>query len=87
MPLGDRGEGFGSVDAVYAWAEHTGRAVPVGSGTPRPGDLIVWDSHIGVVESVEADGSVHTIEGNSSNRVARREHGPRDALGYVRMGP
>jgi hypothetical protein len=87
MPLGDSGEGFGSVDAVYAWAQRTGRAVPAGSGTPRPGDLIVWDEHIGIVESVGADGSIHTIEGNSSDRVARRTHRPGDALGYVRMGP
>jgi hypothetical protein len=87
MPLGDRGEGLGSVDAVYDWAQRTGRAVPAGSGTPRPGDLIVWDEHIGVVESVAADGSIHTIEGNSSNRVAGRVHAPGDALGFVRMGP
>jgi hypothetical protein len=87
MPLGENGQGFGAVDSVYAWAQRTGRAVPVGSGSPRPGDLIVWDSHIGVVESVDAGGRIHTIEGNSSNRVARRVHGPSDALGYVRMGP
>ena len=87
MPLGESGQGFGSVDALYAWAQRAGRAVPNGPGVvPRPGDLIVWDEHIGVVESVLPDGSVQTIEGNSSDQVSRRTHEPGSALGYVRMG-
>jgi hypothetical protein len=87
MPLGEQGQGFGSVDALYAWAQRAGRAVPNGPGVvPRPGDLIVWDEHIGVVESVQPDGSVATIEGNSSDRVSRRVHAAGSALGYVRMG-
>lgn len=88
MPLGPSGQGFGSVDALYSWAQGAGRAVPAGSGAPpQPGDLIVWDEHIGVVESVRPDGTVETIEGNSSNRVSRRTHAPDSALGYVKMGP
>jgi hypothetical protein len=87
MPLGDNGQGFGSVDALYAWAQQSGRAVPNGPGVvPRPGDLVVWDEHIGVVEAVAPDGSVQTIEGNSSDQVSRRTHAAGDALGYVRMG-
>ncbi|MEA2154205.1 MAG: hypothetical protein QOE11_345 [Solirubrobacteraceae bacterium] len=87
MPLGEQGQGFGSVDALYAWAQRAGRAVPNGPGVvPRPGDLIVWDEHIGVVEGVRPDGSVATIEGNSSDRVSRRVHTADSALGYVRMG-
>jgi len=88
VPLGDAGQGFGAVADVWSWAQRTGKAVPAGS-TPAPGDLIVWGSrHIGVVESVDADGSIHTIEGNSSDRVSRRTYG-RDgggATGYVRLG-
>jgi hypothetical protein len=87
MPLGEQGQGFGSVDALYAWAQRAGRALPNGPGVvPRPGDLIVWDEHIGVVESVQPDGSVATIEGNSSDRVSRRVHSADSALGYVSMG-
>ena len=87
IPLGDSGQGFGRVDDVYAWAQRSGRAVPNGPGVvPRPGDLIVWDEHIGVVEAVLPDGSVQTIEGNSSDQVSRRTHEPGSALGYVRMG-
>jgi hypothetical protein len=86
VPVGDHGQGFGSVDALYAWAQKSGRAIPSGSGQdPKPGDLIVWDEHIGIVESVRPDGSIQTIEGNSSDRVSRRVHPKGDAIGYVRL--
>jgi CHAP domain len=89
-PLGEAGQGFGSVSAVYDWAQRTGRATPAGPGVrPNPGDLIVWGGrHIGIVESVDPDGSIHTIEGNSSNAVSRRTYGPDGggATGYVRLG-
>ena len=89
VPLGDNGQGFGRVDDVYAWAQKTGKAIPNGEGvTPQPGDLIVWDEHIGVVESVGADGTINTIEGNSSDKVSQRSYAPgsRPAIGYVRLG-
>ena len=89
VPLGDNGQGFGRVDDVYAWAQKAGKAIPNGEGvTPQPGDLIVWDEHIGVVESVGADGTISTIEGNSSDSVARRSYGADGggAVGYVRLG-
>jgi CHAP domain-containing protein len=89
-PIGEVGQGFGSVDALYAWAQRTGHAIPAGPGvSPSPGDLIVWGGrHIGIVESVGPDGSIHTIEGNSSNAVSRRTYGPDGggATGYVRLG-
>jgi hypothetical protein len=85
-PLGDHGEGFGSVDQLYAWAQRTGRAAPNGPGVvPRPGDLIVFNEHVGIVEQVLRDGRVQTIEGNSSDRVSRNVHEFSDALGFVRM--
>jgi CHAP domain len=90
VPLGEAGQGFGSVSALYGWAQRTGRATPAGPGVrPNPGDLIVWGGrHIGIVEYVDADGSIHTIEGNSSNAVSRRTYGPDGggATGYVRLG-
>lgn len=88
-PLGDDGEGFQSVSAVWEWAERSGRAIPAGSGPPAPGDLIVWGGeHIGIVEAVLPDGSIRTIEGNSSDRVSQRTYGPDGggASGYVRIG-
>jgi hypothetical protein len=88
VPLGDSGQGFGRVDDVYAWAQRAGKAIPAGGGVPQPGDLIVWDEHIGIVESVLPDGRIQTIEGNSSDAVTRRTHDATGggAIGYVRLG-
>ena len=87
-PIGENGQGYAGVSQVWSWAQRTGRAVPNGPGVqPQPGDLIVWGGrHIGIVESVLPDGQVQTIEGNSSDQVARRTHPPGSATGYVRMG-
>ena len=50
------------------------------SFVPSPGDLIFFDwggdgnvDHVGIVESV-SDGTVYTVEGNSGNRVRRRDY-------------
>jgi len=86
MPLGDGGQGFGSVDALDAWARRTGRAVANGPGVvPQPGDLAVFHEHVGIVESVLPDGRVQTIEGNWSNQVSRNVRPASDAVDYVRM--
>jgi len=84
-PVGPNGSGFGSVDALYAWAQQAHKALPKGA-TPQPGDLIVWDEHIGIVESVGPNGVVNTIEGNSSDKVTRRQHPAGSEVGYVRLG-
>jgi hypothetical protein len=89
VPLGEHGEGFGSVSALYEWAERSGRAIPASAGPPQPGDLIVWGGeHVGIVEAVDPDGTIHTIEGNSSDQVSQRTYGPDGggATGYVRLG-
>jgi hypothetical protein len=88
VPIGDAGQGYGRVDDVWAWAERSGKAIPAAGATPQPGDLIVWDEHMGIVESVGADGSIRTIEGNSSDSVAQRTYGSDGggAIGYVRLG-
>src|SRR4051794_23069300 len=84
-PLGEQGQGFGSVGAVWDWAQRTGRT----SAQAAPGELIVWGSrHVGIVESVDPNGTIHTIEGNSSDKVSRRTYGPDGggATGYVKLG-
>jgi hypothetical protein len=84
VPLMDHGQGSGSVDAIYAWAQQAGRAHPSGSSyVPKPGDLIVFNQHIGIVENVLPGGQIQTIEGNSSDRVSRRTHPRSDAIGFV----
>jgi hypothetical protein len=88
-PLGEQGQGFGSVEQVWDWAQRSGKAIPAGTQPPQTGDLIVWGGrHIGMVESVDPDGTIHTIEGNSSDRVSQRTYGPDGggATGFVRLG-
>lgn len=87
VPLGDQAQGFGRVDDVAAWGQRTGRWTAAGSGTPQPGDLIIFDEHMGIVEAVLPDGTVQTIEGNTTgNVVARRSRSQSEPLGYVRPG-
>jgi hypothetical protein len=84
VPLGEYGQGFGRVDDIWAWGQRTGRTTQ----SPQPGDLVVWDEHVGIVESVRPDGSITTVEGNSSDAVSRRTYGPDHggAVGFVRIG-
>ncbi|UTI64700.1 CHAP domain-containing protein [Paraconexibacter antarcticus] len=83
-PVGEAGQGFGSVDALHAWAQRTDRT----TAAPAPGELIVWNEHIGLVTGVDPNGTIHTIEGNSSDRVSARTYGPDGggALTYVKLG-
>lgn len=84
-PIGAAGEGASSVAEIAAWAQQTGRLLPAGVA-PEPGDLILFgDRHVGIVESVAADGSLTTIEGNYANGVARVHRSPAEATGYVRL--
>jgi hypothetical protein len=88
-PIGDQGQGLGSVEQVWSWAQGAGKAIPAGTQPPQTGDLIVWGGrHIGMLESVDPDGTIHTIEGNSSDQVSRRTYGPDGggATGFVRLG-
>jgi predicted Holliday junction resolvase-like endonuclease len=70
------------------WLASEGRYVEGGQGG-RPGDLVFFDGnhdgtldHIGFVESIGTDGTVHTIEGNSSDAVSRRARRPDEIAGY-----
>lgn len=84
-PLGPNGQGLGSVAEITSWAQSTGRLLPA-SATPAPGDLILFgDQHVGIVESVNADGSLTTIEGNSGNAVSRVHRSPSEATGFVQL--
>ena len=85
IPIGDRGQGYGAVEQIHDWAAQTGRLLPAGV-QPLPGDLILFGGrHVGIVESVNADGSLTTVEGNHQNAVSRVERSPAEATGYVRL--
>jgi CHAP domain len=82
-PLGDQGQGLGSVSEITDWARSTGRL----TSTPAPGELILFGTaHVGIVKSVNADGSLTTVEGNASNGVREETRWPSEATGYVQLG-
>jgi len=86
-PIGVQGQGAGSVEDVWSWAQSSGRAIPNGPGVvPQPGDLIVFgDEHVGIVRDVLPNGQIQTIEGNYENKVAANVRSPTEATGYVNM--
>ncbi|MEV6976083.1 CHAP domain-containing protein [Kitasatospora sp. NPDC093806] len=61
------------------------------TGSPKPGDLVVYGppayergGHVGVVVSVNRDGTLDTVEGNVSDKVTHRHIDPRTAKGGVK---
>src|SRR4029077_5757599 len=80
-PIGPGGSGIGYVPTIRAWAHQTKRW----SQTPHAGDLITFPQHVGVVETVYANHTLTTIEGNAGNAVRRRWRTWGEAVGYVRL--
>src|SRR5829696_2919076 len=69
-------KGFAYTPAGAAWFQHrrrwTNRAAPGHIAFFNfPGDSVTRISHVGIVESIQADGSVVTIEGNTDERGGR----------------
>jgi peptidoglycan hydrolase-like protein with peptidoglycan-binding domain len=67
-----------------------------GLGGIRPGDIVFFDwsgtrsigaiDHVGVVEAVHSNGTVTTIEGNTSDLCQRRRRNSFGVVGYGRPG-
>lgn len=81
--------GFGSsaVSGLLSWARKNGcfletaklsNKASVIKSKVKAGDLVIFKeggrSHVGIVESIGADGKIHTIEGNTSNKVGKRSY-------------
>lgn len=84
---------FDYVPAV--WNDAAAMGLQARAAQAQPGDLIVFDwegdgtpDHIGVVDSVNG-GTIHTIEGNSSDRVQRMQYGMNSGniVGIVKQPP
>ena len=76
-----------SVAGIRSKAQSAGYYAAKGSYTPQAGDLMIQEnnaSHVGVVTGVDADGTIHTIEGNSSDQVAQRTYAP-GSSGYNKI--
>ena len=81
---------------IMDWAQQKG-VWTSNSGEVQPGDYILYSrngraGHIGIVTSVNPDGSVNTVEGNTSDDnghysagVVNQHHNVTSAMGYVLM--
>jgi len=73
-------DGFAAVYSWVQWAKRKGYLRSAIGFVPQPGDLFcvgpctgfATATHIGMVEKYNGDGTITTIEGNSSDRVASR---------------
>jgi hypothetical protein len=81
VPIGWNALGDGYVPRIADWAKRVG----LWRRSPKPGDLIVFPQHIGIVESLEPHGLVNTIEGNTSDAVRRRLRLVSSASGFARV--
>lgn len=79
------GFGSASVEGLRQWGKQNGCYLDTANAANKtekikqnvkPGDLIIFKengkSHTGIVKNVGADGSITTIEGNTSDKVAER---------------
>ncbi len=76
-----------SVSGIKSKAENAGYYAAKGTYTPQAGDLMIQKnnaSHVGVVTGVDPDGTIHTIEGNSGDKVAERTYAP-GSSGYNKI--
>ena len=81
------GFGSSSVAGLKSWGQKNGRYVTDVSQA-KPGDIVIFNwSHTGIVKNILADGTVVTIEGNTSNKVAERKYSPRSGKinGFVQV--
>ena len=89
-PWGDRHD----VAGIKDWAVNNGKYHSSSDTTAmKQGDLVVWrpetcrgKSHVGIVKSVNPDGSFTTVEGNSGNQVKTHKYSSSANFdGYVSM--
>lgn len=81
VPIGWDGLGDGWVPRLRDWGRKTG----IWRSTPQPGDLIAFPQHIGIVESIQPNGLVTTIEGNTGDALLRRLRLIKSASGFIRV--
>lgn len=74
-----------SWDQIYNWAQENDRL----SNKPKAGDIVIFRGHTGIVESVNNDGTITTIEGGVTGGVQRftRQAGGNWVLGFVNTDP
>lgn len=85
-PIGVGGSGTGWVPSIADWGRSNQRffAADDKKYKPQGGDIIIWPAHTGIVISAQGNRMV-TVEGNSSDRVARQTRAVNRAVGFVRV--
>ena len=81
------GFGSSSVAGLKSWGQKNGRYTTDVSQA-KPGDIVIFNwSHTGIVKNILADGTVVTIEGNTSDKVAERKYSPNSGKinGFVQV--
>ena len=79
--------GSSSVAGLKSWGQKNGRYT-TDISQAKPGDIVIFNwSHTGIVKNILADGTVVTIEGNTSDKVAERKYSPRSGKinGFVQV--
>lgn len=80
--------GFGSpaVSNLWQWGKDNNRVVDFNN--VKAGDVMIQKSngasHTGIVTGIDPDGTIHTIEGNTSDQVAERTYKP-GSSGYNKI--
>jgi len=78
------------VPTLEQWLRDTGQWSP---HSPEAGDIVIFDwdggepDHAGIVERRLGGSGFVSIEGNSSDCVARRDHDGTDVVGFGRIRP
>ena len=85
------GFGSSSVAGLKSWGQKNGRYV-TNVAQAKPGDIVIFNwSHAGIVKNILADGTVITIEGNTSgkrgtsDRVMQKTRSLKDIKGFVQV--
>lgn len=81
------GFGSSSVAGLKSWGMKNGRYTQ-DVAQAKPGDIVIFNrSHTGIVKDILADGTVVTIEGNTSDKVAERKYSPNSGKinGFVQL--
>lgn len=81
--LGPDGGGFGAVDSMISYSKQENEFIEDVSQA-RPGDIIFFVQHVGLVEDVQGE-NITTIEGNASNKLLRRDKRQKGAIGLWRI--
>lgn len=79
---------WGQTKGVYSTIE---RSRSNGFGDIKKGDVIIFKrngrSHTGLIDKIGKDGTIYTVEGNSSNKVSQRSYNPYNSTidGFVKV--